>query len=193
LSNPNSSSCGTNRTMSCRVFGWLALTVAAAYGVQFVHSLRSKGQPMDLGVALLHLAAPSVRAANRSDGPKMNLSRVYGGPEQCDWWNFEQFWGRCATAAVDVLYEESLDSSAVRSRAEELLRLLAKPCAPGANSSNQLRAMIRCDTSNRPYRVRVVVRLVRAGPGGLENTSDLFAWNRVVIREFAVLSSKGEI
>jgi hypothetical protein len=179
--------------MSPRSLGWLALAVAVAYGAQFGYSLRSKDQPMDLGVALLHLAAPSIRAANHPDGPKMNLGRVYGGPEQCDWWNFEQLWGRCATASVDVLYEESIDSSAVRSRAEELLRLLAKPCAPGTNSSKQLRAMIRCDTSNRPYRVRVVVRLIRPGPGGLENTSDLFAWNRVVIREFAVLSSKGEI
>jgi|JI81BgreenRNA_FD_contig_81_1362848_length_1000_multi_2_in_0_out_0_2 hypothetical protein len=179
--------------MSFRRLGWLALTVAAAYGAQFAYSLRGKGQPMDLGVALLHLAAPSIRSENHLDGPQMNLARVYGGPEQCDAWNFEQLWGRCATAVVDVLNKESIETSTVEARAEALLRLLAKPCLPDARASDQLRAMMGCDNDKRPYRVRVVVRLVSAGPGGLGNTSDLFAWNRIVLRDFAVLSSKGEI
>lgn len=183
----------TWRKFSRTAARWLTFAVLLAYVGQYFYSQRAKGHSTGLGVAILHLAAPSLRAANNPNGPQMNLGRVYGGPEQCSWLNFEQLWGRCVTAYVDVLDEDNLDLPAVNARAEQLLELVAKPCAPSARASNEMKAMIRCDTVSGPYRVKVVVMLVRAGPGGLANTSDLFAWNRVVIREILVISSKGEI
>ena len=178
---------------SFRSFAWLAAIVAVIYGAQLAYSSRGKDQPADLGVALLHLAAPVVKIENNKNGPQLNLGRVYGGSEQCRWWNLEQFWGRCATAYVNVLSEENLDSSAATARIYDLLQLLAKPCAAKVPAPELIREMLECDKSRTPYRITIVARLVMPGPGGLENTSDPFAWNQRVIGVFLVVSAKGEI
>jgi hypothetical protein len=178
---------------SYRFLVWLAAIVAVIYGAQFVYSSRGKNQPADLGVALLHLAAPVVKMENKKNGPKLSLAQVYGGPEKCNWWNLEQFWGRCATAYVDVLSEDNLDSSAATARIYDLLELLAKPCAAKVPASEPISEMLQCDKSRKPYRITIVVRLVNPGPGGLQNTTDPFAWNVQVIGVFLVVSAKGEI
>jgi hypothetical protein len=174
----------------------LLSVIAFAYLVQFFIGAANKNQPGALGLALqeagqLHLA----RIQHTEPSLQLQLTRVYGGPEQCNWWNFEEIWGRCATAHLEVADRSDLDLGRTHAIATDLLQMLSYPCRRRDNASlrNDPGPKVECGQSYRPFRVTLIVKRVAPGPGGFLNTNDKTRWNSIFIETLLTLRQTGEL
>lgn len=181
-------------TPSRRIAAATGAMLLLAYVVQFVMAGWHGGQPRALGVMVHVLANERLAELMTPALPRMRVIAVFGGRERCRLWNFEALWGRCVDVSLDVLEHAPTHTAAIDALAAQLTADLARPCSlvkPNRSEAVDQRRTLECGSSRRPYRVTTNVRIVEPGPGGLDNTSDKFFWNRRFSRDFGTYQMKG--